>query len=169
MINNHLTCNTGHNIQIVAEGKCGDVGTIFRDAVGGAAGGPPQGGANATGANASGSAGQDPTQGTETEGNELAASGNALANEIPRGNLAGDLEKRQNGLDILGDNRRIMGDGVAGETLEHFGTCWDGKVTNPSNPARRDVAQLQSNHYIVLQWDQDNPGVWVSFAPESKT
>ena len=57
-----------------------------------------------------------------------------------------------------------MGGGVAGETLEHFGTCWDGKVTNPSNPARRDVAQLQSGSYIVLQWNQDNPGLWVSFS-----
>jgi hypothetical protein len=55
-----------------------------------------------------------------------------------------------------------MGDGAAGETLEHFGTCWDGKVTNLSNPTRRDVAQLQANSYIVLQWDQDNPGIWVS-------
>jgi len=53
-----------------------------------------------------------------------------------------------------------MGSGIAGETLEQFGTCWDGKVTNPSNPARRDVAQLQANSYIVLQWNQDNPGIW---------
>lgn len=33
-------------------------------------------------------------------------------------------------------------------------------MTNPSNPARRDVVQLQANSYIVLQWNQDNPGIW---------
>jgi hypothetical protein len=49
---------------------------------------------------------------------------------------------------------------MAGETLEQFGTCWDGTVANPSNPTRRDVAQLQANSYIVLQWNQDNPGIW---------
>lgn len=111
---------TGHNIQIVAEGPCGDVGTVFRNVTGGAGVGPPQ--ANPNG---------------------------------------GQPEKRQ-ALDLLGDNHRIMGEGGAGETLEHFGTCWDGTVTNPKNPARRDVAQLMPNSYIVLQWNQDNPGVWVS-------
>lgn len=108
----------GHNIQIVAEGPCGDVGTVFRNVTGGAGVGPPQ--ANPNG---------------------------------------GQPEKRQ-ALDLLGDNHRIMGEGGAGETLEHFGTCWDGTVTNPKNPARRDVAQLMPNSYIVLQWNQDNPGVW---------
>ena len=43
---------------------------------------------------------------------------------------------------------------------------WDGTITNPSNPQRRDVQQIAANGsvsdptYIVLQWDQDNPGVW---------
>lgn len=63
-------------------------------------------------------------------------------------------------LPIDDNTRRVIGSGIAGETLEQFGTCWDGTVTNPSNPARRDVAQLQANSYIVLQWDQDNPGIW---------
>jgi FtsP/CotA-like multicopper oxidase with cupredoxin domain len=43
---------------------------------------------------------------------------------------------------------------------------WDGTITNPSNPQRRDVQQIAAGGtvynptYIVLQWDQDNPGVW---------
>jgi hypothetical protein len=76
-----------------------------------------------------------------------------LSGGAPSGTKALDLQ--------LDDNtRRIIGDGMAGETIEQFGTCWDGTVTNPSNPARRDVAQLQANSYIVLQWNQDNPGIW---------
>lgn len=48
---------------------------------------------------------------------------------------------------------------------EGFGT-WDGVVTNPTNPQRRDVQMLQNAQdpntpsYVVLQWTQDNPGVW---------
>jgi FtsP/CotA-like multicopper oxidase with cupredoxin domain len=43
---------------------------------------------------------------------------------------------------------------------------WDGTITNPSNPQRREVQQIADGGtvanptYIVLQWDQDNPGVW---------
>jgi FtsP/CotA-like multicopper oxidase with cupredoxin domain len=42
---------------------------------------------------------------------------------------------------------------------------WDGTVTNPSNPARRDTHILQPGtienpSYLVLEWQQDNPGVW---------
>jgi hypothetical protein len=33
-------------------------------------------------------------------------------------------------------------------------------MTNSSIPARRDVAQLQAKSYVVLQWNQDNPGIW---------
>ncbi|KAI4732130.1 hypothetical protein E4T49_00226 [Aureobasidium sp. EXF-10728] len=48
---------------------------------------------------------------------------------------------------------------------EGFGE-WDNKVTNPSNPQRRDTIWVQpakdkdTPAYIVLQIDQDNPGVW---------
>lgn len=41
-----------------------------------------------------------------------------------------------------------------------YGTCWDGSITNPSNPQRRDVQMLLPGHYIVVQWNQDNPGAW---------
>ncbi|KIW35406.1 uncharacterized protein PV07_02104 [Cladophialophora immunda] len=48
---------------------------------------------------------------------------------------------------------------------EGFGT-WDGTVTNPSNPQRRDVHMLWAQatpdnpSYIVVQYTQDNAGVW---------
>ncbi|KAF2141766.1 multicopper oxidase [Aplosporella prunicola CBS 121167] len=42
---------------------------------------------------------------------------------------------------------------------------WDGTVTNPDNPQRRDVHLLQPGSdenptYIVVQIEQDNPGMW---------
>ena len=42
---------------------------------------------------------------------------------------------------------------------EGLGT-WDGTVTNPSNPQRRDVQLMQTDGYMVFQIDADNPGVW---------
>ncbi|KAE9991663.1 hypothetical protein EG327_011206 [Venturia inaequalis] len=43
---------------------------------------------------------------------------------------------------------------------------WDGTITNPENTQRRDVQLMQPGlldgtaSYIVIQWNQDNPGVW---------
>ncbi|KAF3404574.1 Laccase-2 [Talaromyces pinophilus] len=42
---------------------------------------------------------------------------------------------------------------------------WDGIVTNPFNPLRRDTHNLQPGtvkepSYVVLEWMQDNPGIW---------
>ena len=42
---------------------------------------------------------------------------------------------------------------------------WDGTITNPSNPQRRDTQLMASGSpdtpsYIVLEWNADNPGVW---------
>ncbi|KIV88988.1 hypothetical protein, variant 2 [Exophiala mesophila] len=45
---------------------------------------------------------------------------------------------------------------------------WDGVVVNPSNPQRRDVQMSHAGadrgqgttNYIVIQYEQDNPGVW---------
>lgn len=47
---------------------------------------------------------------------------------------------------------------------EGVGT-WDGIVTRPANPARRDVqimrgATPDGPGYLVLQFEADNPGVW---------
>jgi hypothetical protein len=158
----------GHNIQIIAEGSCGDVGTIFRDAAGGLGGhdGPPSG------------AGQDSTpSGTQSDlptgvATDLPTSAATslpaglptdAKSAVPAGLLSSVLPRQAEAFDLMKENSAILGGGAAGETLEHFGTCWDGKVTNPSNPARRDVAQLQSGSYIVLQWNQDNPGLWREF------
>jgi FtsP/CotA-like multicopper oxidase with cupredoxin domain len=49
-----------------------------------------------------------------------------------------------------------------------YGT-WDGVITNPSNPTRRDVAMLERAKqtskgiipaYTVIQFFTDNPGLW---------
>jgi FtsP/CotA-like multicopper oxidase with cupredoxin domain len=65
---------------------------------------------------------------------------------------------------ITGFGKRSIGDsewpGEAGETMNHYGSCWDGTIVNPENPQRRDVQNLPPYSYIVLQWAQDNPGVW---------
>ena len=42
---------------------------------------------------------------------------------------------------------------------------WDGTITNPNNPQRRDVQILPAGSaatpsYIVVQFNADNPGVW---------
>ncbi|ROW13630.1 hypothetical protein VPNG_04504 [Cytospora leucostoma] len=37
---------------------------------------------------------------------------------------------------------------------------WDGTITNPDNPQRRDVQQVQGDGYIVIQWDPDHAGFW---------
>lgn len=44
--------------------------------------------------------------------------------------------------------------------IGNFGSCWDGTIVNPRNPQRRDVQMLLPGHYIVIQWEQDNPGIW---------
>jgi hypothetical protein len=51
---------------------------------------------------------------------------------------------------------------------------WDGTITNPNNPQRRDVQILPPGlpgnpGYIVIQINADNPGVWpfVSCLPRS--
>lgn len=37
---------------------------------------------------------------------------------------------------------------------------WNGTITNPSNPQRRDVQLVEANGYIVVQFDPTTPGVW---------
>lgn len=37
---------------------------------------------------------------------------------------------------------------------------WDGSIVNSGNPQRRDVQIVQANGYLVVQWNQDNPGAW---------
>jgi len=58
---------------------------------------------------------------------------------------------------LHGHNMQILASGV-GE--------WDGTITNPNNPQRRDVhileaaADANTPGFMVLQYEQDNPGVW---------
>ena len=35
-----------------------------------------------------------------------------------------------------------------------YGDCWDGVITNPQNPQRRDVQMLLPGGYIVVEWHQ---------------
>ncbi|KAI1102878.1 putative multicopper oxidase [Jackrogersella minutella] len=44
--------------------------------------------------------------------------------------------------------------------IGNYGSCWNGSIVNPMNPQRRDVQMLLPGHYIVIQWEQDNPGIW---------
>ncbi|KAI8243845.1 oxidoreductase [Colletotrichum sp. SAR 10_96] len=44
---------------------------------------------------------------------------------------------------------------------EGDGLTWDGTITNPTNPQRRDVQQVRANGHMVMQFDaQENPGAW---------
>jgi FtsP/CotA-like multicopper oxidase with cupredoxin domain len=47
-----------------------------------------------------------------------------------------------------------------GTIIGNYGSCWDGSIVNPHNPARRDVHMLLPGNYVVIQWNQDNPGIW---------
>lgn len=50
--------------------------------------------------------------------------------------------------------------GTQTKRADGAGACWDGSIVRPENPQRRDVQMLQANSYIVIQYFQDNPGVW---------
>lgn len=45
--------------------------------------------------------------------------------------------------------------------LDVGNNTWDGHtIINPQNPQRRDVQILAAGGYMVLQFEQDNPGIW---------
>jgi FtsP/CotA-like multicopper oxidase with cupredoxin domain len=58
---------------------------------------------------------------------------------------------------LHGHDFQIVSEGVG---------IWDGTITNPQNPARRDVQVLGKARpgtgpaYTVIQFEADNPGVW---------
>lgn len=57
---------------------------------------------------------------------------------------------------LHGHNMQVLSSG--------FGT-WDGSIIRPANPQRRDVQTMfpgtaSTPSYVVIQWDQDNPGYW---------
>lgn len=57
---------------------------------------------------------------------------------------------------LHGHNFWILAEGVG---------AWEGNITNPTNPQRRDVQLLDKGSpgapsYLVIQFTADNPGVW---------
>ncbi|KZF20535.1 multicopper oxidase [Xylona heveae TC161] len=52
---------------------------------------------------------------------------------------------------IHGHNMYILAEGDG---------AWDGTIVNPNNPQRRDVQIVRPNGYMVVQIDNNNPGVW---------
>ena len=50
------------------------------------------------------------------------------------------------------------------QVLASGGGTWDGTIVRPENPQRRDTHMLQGGlavpSYMVIQWEQDNPGIW---------
>lgn len=71
---------------------------------------------------------------------------------IPGGSSGGSGSSSSNGSG--------SGSGKSSTPATTKGHCWDGSIVNPQNPQRRDVQMLLPGHYIVVQWNQDNPGVW---------
>ncbi|TKA67536.1 hypothetical protein B0A55_08464 [Friedmanniomyces simplex] len=67
---------------------------------------------------------------------------------------------------VFGDNNGTSVQGHTDTNVKNkkrdsgYGSCWDGSIVNPSNPQRRDVQMLLPGNYVVVQWNQDNPGVW---------
>jgi FtsP/CotA-like multicopper oxidase with cupredoxin domain len=52
---------------------------------------------------------------------------------------------------LHGHNMQVLSEGLG---------VWNGTITRPSNPTRRDVQLLQPGGYMVWQVTADNPGVW---------
>ncbi len=57
---------------------------------------------------------------------------------------------------LHGHNFWVLAEGIG---------AWDGTITNPSNPQRRDTQLMVAGtpdvpSYLVLEWAADNPGVW---------
>ncbi|ORY59529.1 Cupredoxin [Pseudomassariella vexata] len=71
-----------------------------------------------------------------------------------------ELESREPTLGLLDKLKDLLTGKKGGKdtpTVEK-GHCWDGSIVNSQNPQRRDVHMLLPNSYVVLQWNQDNPG-----------
>lgn len=51
-----------------------------------------------------------------------------------------------------GHNFYVLAEGSSG--------VWNGSVTNPTNPTRRDTQLVQGLGWVAIQMEQDNPGVW---------
>ncbi|GAB7344328.1 hypothetical protein MBLNU457_2193t1 [Dothideomycetes sp. NU457] len=51
-----------------------------------------------------------------------------------------------------GHNMQILDEGLG---------YWNGTIVNPENPHRRDTQLVRPNGYLVVQFDLDNPGMWM--------
>ncbi|KAI0011535.1 Cupredoxin [Xylariaceae sp. FL0662B] len=67
---------------------------------------------------------------------------------------------RNNYLPFLNHTKKSQEARPEGIRIGHYGTCWDGSIVNPTNPQLRDVQMLLPGSFIVIQWNQDNPGIW---------
>ncbi|KAK5073814.1 hypothetical protein LTR64_007048 [Lithohypha guttulata] len=54
----------------------------------------------------------------------------------------------------------VLAAGGTGPASTATKVVWDGSVTNPQNPLRRDTFLLQPNGFMVVQINSLNPGVW---------
>ena len=79
------------------------------------------------------------------------AEGSCTSNASVFGDASGVTQPGQSNTTVASNKRTANGE---------YGNCWDGTVTNPGNPQRRDVQMLLPGSYIVVQWDQDNAGAW---------
>lgn len=160
----------GHNIQILAEGSCTDNNTVFPDGTpippgviqGGDAvpngrnpfgnvTGPP--GANGPSAEAGGPPSGTPTSKRQTY-DETGDDTSPKQDTCNDSHSADCVPASASNATMPNTNT------TSSSTMQIYGTCWDGHITNPSNPQRRDVQMLLPGSYIVVQWKQDNPGVW---------
>lgn len=53
---------------------------------------------------------------------------------------------------LHGHNMQVLAEGVG---------SWNGTIVNPNNPQRRDTQLIRPNGYLVVQFDLDNPGMWM--------
>lgn len=53
---------------------------------------------------------------------------------------------------LHGHNFQVLAEGSGGQ--------WDGTITNPDNPQRRDTHIVAPFGWVVIQFDLDNPGTW---------
>ncbi|KAK3676639.1 hypothetical protein LTR78_003414 [Recurvomyces mirabilis] len=88
----------------------------------------------------------------------ILAEGDCIGNSTVFGNAPGVTQPGKNSTLIT--NSTIVTRDLEGRQSSPYGMCWDGKITNPQNPQRRDVQMLPARRYIVVQWNQDNPGTW---------
>ncbi|KAI2628639.1 putative multicopper oxidase [Hypoxylon sp. NC1633] len=121
----------GHNFWVLQEGPCTDNETVF-----------PHGQPEFAHVYSPG------------EASDHFGGGSDSSHHPPRMNVSQAdefLEKRQRERPDPRSKPNIIGD---------YGSCWDGSIVNPTNPQRRDVQMLLPGHYIVIQIDMDNPGIW---------